>query len=310
MADMTIIGTGVMGSAVARACAGAGMSIAVWNRTPRPAGSLPEGVRWCTTLRQAVRSSPVAVSCLLNYEVTRRVLEPVRGELAGRLVVQTASGVPAHVAPLAGWVREAGAGYLEAAILNYPQAVGTDTCYTVYAGPEEDYRRIAALVEALGGTAKHLSEDPAYAKAYHTASAAYYYSIVNGLLECAAIAEICGVPLDDFARSIPMYDEGLRSTIDIGVELIQRGDYHFEQAPLTTHVDILRNLAALAEKAGVDRSFFTTLRDRVQRSLDDGHRREHVAVVYEQFRRRADGVAAQRVPPVLEHLPPVADERT
>ncbi|GAA2410487.1 NAD(P)-binding domain-containing protein [Actinomadura vinacea] len=281
MTDATVIGAGVMGSAVTRACRAAGLSVTVWNRTPV---RVPGGAGIASDLAEALRSSPVLVLCLLNYAVTREVLEPVRPELDGRLVVQTASGVPSQVPTLATWVEAAGGRYLEAAILNYPQAVGTEHCFTVYGGAERDYQEIGPVVAALGGTATYLGADPAYVKAYHTVSAAYYYSIVNGLLECAAIATACGVPLEEFAKSIPMYDPGLRSTIDVGVELMRRGDYGYEQAPLTTHIDILRNLAVLADEARVDHSFFSVLRDRVQRALEKGYRREHVAVVYEQFR--------------------------
>lgn len=284
MTDVTIVGAGVMGSAVIRACRTAGLEVTAWNRTPAP---MPDGATLRTDLREAVSASPVVVLALLNYAVTREVLEPVRPQLRDRVIVQTASGVPAHVPPLADWVQEAGGRYLEAAVLNYPQAVGTDDCFTVFGGPERHYQEIAPLVAALGGTAKFLGTDLAYVKAYHTVSAAYYYSIVNGMLECAAIAAACGVPLEAFAESIPMYDPGLRSTFEVGVELMRRGVYDYEQAPLTTHIDILRNLAALTGQARIDRSFFPALRDRVQRALDEGGRREHIAVVYEQFRERS-----------------------
>jgi 3-hydroxyisobutyrate dehydrogenase-like beta-hydroxyacid dehydrogenase len=293
MSDVTVVGTGVMGRAVVRACADAGLSVAVWNRTADRTQRLTgQRVRGCLDLRDAVRSSPVVVLCLLNYDISRQVLEPVGRLLAGRLVVQTASGVPSHVGPFQKWVDDAGGRYLEAAILNYPQAVGTQHCFTVYAGPTEHYEEIAALRAALAGTALHLGEDAAYAKAYHTASAGFYYAIANGFLECAAIASSLGVPLADFAKSIPLYQPGFQDTIDVGAALIDRGNYEYEQAPLTTHVDILRNLAIVAEQAGVDESFFRALRDRVQHALDSGCRREHIAVVFEQFRTAAAERAA------------------
>ncbi|SHG96150.1 NAD(P)-dependent oxidoreductase [Streptoalloteichus hindustanus] len=294
MADVAVIGTGVMGSAVARACVGAGLSVAAWNRTPERGVALaPQGVDWCATVDEAVRSSPVVVLALLNYAISRQVLEPAGPGLAGRIVVQTASGVPDQVEPLATWVADAGGRYLEAAILNYPQTVGTEQCFTVYAGPAEWYGEISPLTRALGGTALYLGEDAPYAKAYHSVSAAFYYGIVNTLLECSALATSLGVPLDDFARSVPLYQPGLQHTIDVGVELMGRGDYRYEQAPLTTHIDILRNLSAVAEESGVAGSFLPVLRDRVQRALDDGFRREHVAVLHQQFRatpaRRTEG---------------------
>jgi 3-hydroxyisobutyrate dehydrogenase-like beta-hydroxyacid dehydrogenase len=294
VANVAVIGTGVMGSAAVRACATAGLTVAVWNREPERAEALTGGgVFQCGDVVEAVQSSPVVVLGLLNYDVSRQVLEPARQWLDGKIVVQTASGVPSHVEPFAKWVKDAGGRYLEAAILNYPQEVGTENCFTVYSGSVDDYREISLFTAALAGTSVHLSEDITYAKAYHVVSAAFYYAIVNGSLECLAIATAMGVPLADFAKSVPMYAVGIQQTIDVAVELIERQnykqDFKDQQAPLTTHLDILRNLPAVAEQAGVSQSFFPVLRDRVQRALDDGYCREHVAVIYEQFRAATAG---------------------
>lgn len=283
VADVAVVGSGVMGSAVARACVGAGLSVAVWNRTP---GRVPErpGITRHDEVADAVRAARVVVSALLNYEVTHEVLGPALPQLAGRTLVQTSSGAPAEVGPLADAVHSAGGAYLETAILNYPQAIGTPGAFTVYAGPASTYESVASFTDAVGGTRIHLGSDLPTAKAYLLVAAAYYYACVNGFLECAAMALDQGVPLQAFARSVPMYQEGLQSTVDTGVELIARGEYAFEQAPLTTHLDILRYLPEFAAKAGVTDSFLDAVRDRVQRAVDRGGRREHIAVVVEQFR--------------------------
>ncbi|MBW4717835.1 NAD(P)-dependent oxidoreductase [Saccharothrix obliqua] len=283
MAQVAVIGSGVMGSAVTRACADAGLSVAVWNRTP---ARVPRhaGVTRHDEVADAVRAAPIVVSALLNYDVAHEVLGPVLGELAGRTLVQTSSGAPAEVGPLADAVHGAGGSYLEAAILNYPQAIGTAGAFTVYAGPVATYESVSPLTDAVSGTRIHLGPELTTAKAYLLVAAAYYYACVNGFLECAAMALDQGVPLPAFARSVPMYQAGLQSTVDTGVELIARGDYTFEQAPLTTHLDILRYLPGFAAQAGVTDSFLPAVRDRVQRAVDLGGSREHIAVVVEQFR--------------------------
>ncbi|MEV5598634.1 NAD(P)-binding domain-containing protein [Streptomyces sp. NPDC052496] len=297
MADVTVIGTGVIGSGVVRACAAAGLEVAVWNRTERRARQVAElspRIRVHPTAAEAIRSSPVTLLCLLNYPVTHRVLEEAAAELAGRLVVQHSSGVPESVGPLQNRVTGAGGRFMEAAILNYPDAIGTDACFTVYGGAPEDFAELGPVTKAMAGQQVRLHDEPRYAKAYHVVASAFYYAFVSGFLECAAIAEHIGVPLGAFADSVPLYDPGFENTVRVGLDLIERRDYAYEQAPLTTHIDVLQNLTGAAEDAGVDASYLRTLRDRVRTALEQGHRREHIAILTEQFRARR-GAAPQPV---------------
>jgi len=291
MADMTVIGTGVIGSAVVRACADSGLEVSVWNRTPERSERLAgRNVRVHQKPAAAIEDSPIVLLCLLNYEITHQVLDEAGADLSGRLVVQNASGVPDDVSPLRARVEAAGGRYLEAAILNYPDAIGTEDCFTVYGGAAEDFKELAGVTEALSGKQVRLGSDPGYAKAYHVVSSAFYYAFVNGFLECSAIAESLGVPLHDFAESVPLYDPGFQNTIGVGLGLIARRDYSFEQAPLTSHLDVLNNLTGIAERAGIDQSYLGVMRERVLRAMDQGYRREHVAVLTEQFRSRRAAV--------------------
>lgn len=291
MADMTVIGTGVIGSAVVRACADSGLEVSIWNRTPERSRKLEGGsVHVHATAADAIEASPIVLFCLLNYEITHRVLDEAEADLSGRLVVQNASGGPDDVIPLRARVEGAGGRYMEAAILNYPDAIGTEDCFAVYGGAAEDFKELAGVTEALSGKQVRLGSDPCYAKAYHVVSTAFYYAFVNGFIECSAIAESLGVPLKDFAESLPLYDPGFQNTIGVGLGLIARRDYTFEQAPLTSHLDVLENLTGIAERAGIDQSYLGVMRDRVRRAMDQGYRREHVAVLTEEFRSRRAAV--------------------
>ncbi|GAA2870893.1 NAD(P)-binding domain-containing protein [Streptosporangium fragile] len=295
MTDVTVIGTGVIGSAVVRACADSGLEVSVWNRTRERSEALAgRGVRVHATAAEAVAASPITLLCLLNYAITHRVLDEAAPDFSGRLVVQNASGVPDDVSPLRERVEAAGGRYMEAAILNYPDAIGTGDCFAVYGGAAEDFKELGRVTAALAGKQVHLGADPGYVKAYHVVSSAFYYAFVNGFLECSAIAETMGVPLGDFAESVPLYDPGFQNTIDVGLGLIARRDYTFEQAPLTSHLDVLDNLTGIAERAGIDRSYLGVMRERVREAMDQGYRREHIAVLTERFRSRRAAVHGRR----------------
>ncbi|SHF81736.1 3-hydroxyisobutyrate dehydrogenase [Streptoalloteichus hindustanus] len=290
MADVAVIGAGVTGAAVARACAGAGLSVVVWNRSPARAEALAgPAVTPRRTVEEAVRSSRTVVLALIGYDVSRAVLEPAERWLDGRLVVQTANGSHDDVGPFARWVEAAGGRCLDAAFLGHPRAIGTPDNHTVYSGRSECYDEAVALREALGGRAVHLGQDITRAKACLTVAAVWYYAGVNGFLECVTFALRTGVPLAEFAKSVPLHQTRVQRAIDVGVELVRRGDYRFGQQPLTAHLDALRQLASFAEETGITRSFLPVLRDRVRQAIDDGYHDEHITVLCEQFPRPTAG---------------------
>lgn len=71
MSDVTMIGLGAMGSALALAYLRNGHGVSVWNRTTARMTSVGnEGAVPCETAWQAVRASPVTVICIDNYDAT------------------------------------------------------------------------------------------------------------------------------------------------------------------------------------------------------------------------------------------------
>src|SRR5262245_26856623 len=87
MGDVSVIGLGAMGSALARALLRGGRRVTVWNRTCAKADPLVrEGVGLAPSAAAAVAVSPVVVVCVDDYEATKKILdtEEVILSLAGR----------------------------------------------------------------------------------------------------------------------------------------------------------------------------------------------------------------------------------
>lgn len=97
MTDLTMIGLGAMGSALARAFVGAGHAVTVWNRTAektRPTVAL--GATSAATLAEAVQASMILVICIDNYDITKAMIEhhDAESRLSGRIIVQLSTGTP------------------------------------------------------------------------------------------------------------------------------------------------------------------------------------------------------------------------
>lgn len=91
--SVAILGTGIIGAAMAKNCARAGLETAAWNRTYETARPLArDGVEVFEIAADAVRGRDVVVSVLTNAEVTLSVMEPLLAGLKdGAVWIQSAT---------------------------------------------------------------------------------------------------------------------------------------------------------------------------------------------------------------------------
>ena len=74
-ASVSVIGLGLLGSAVAGATAAAGLKTTVWNRSPARAEAFRKGpASVAATIEDALDASDVIVACLQDYQAMEDVL--------------------------------------------------------------------------------------------------------------------------------------------------------------------------------------------------------------------------------------------
>jgi 3-hydroxyisobutyrate dehydrogenase-like beta-hydroxyacid dehydrogenase len=95
MSDVTVIGLGNMGSALARAFVEKGCSVTVWNRSPEKAASLVvKGALLASDAAAAIAASPLVVMCVINQAAARQILIQNEDAFPGKLLVQLTSSTP------------------------------------------------------------------------------------------------------------------------------------------------------------------------------------------------------------------------
>ena len=122
--DVSLIGLGPMGSALARALQ-RGHTLTLWNRTPsRAEALLGQGTVLAADARAAVAASPIVLVCVADYAAWRAILaQPgVADALRGKLLVQLSTGTPQDARD--DWARLDGVGYLDGALLATPSQIG------------------------------------------------------------------------------------------------------------------------------------------------------------------------------------------
>ncbi|MFI6899191.1 NAD(P)-dependent oxidoreductase, partial [Streptomyces sp. NPDC050256] len=154
---VTVLGLGLMGSALAGAFLRAGHPTTVWNRTPAKADDLvARGATLAGSPGTAIAAAPLVVVCVSDYDAVVDVLD---GPLDDRVVVNLTSGTPSRARKLAEEVVRRGGGYLDGGVMAVPEAVGTADAVLAYSGPRPLYEAQESCLGSLG-TGLYLGDDP------------------------------------------------------------------------------------------------------------------------------------------------------
>ena len=153
MSDISALGLGLMGSALARSLVDGGHAVTVWNRSPAKMQPFVDlGAAPADTVAAAVEASPVVLVNIDDYPSTRALLEAadVVEKLSGRTVVQLSTGTPQEAREFEAWFGSQGAEYLDGALLCYPEDIGTPGATIVYSGRRSTFDECEALLTSLG----------------------------------------------------------------------------------------------------------------------------------------------------------------
>lgn len=245
MSDVTMIGLGAMGSAIARALLDAGHSVTVWNRTRRKVEPfLAVGADSPDGLADAVKASPIILVCIDSYSSTRQLLEEnlVIPHLSGRTLVQLSTGSPLEARDSETWVSATGADYLVGAIMPYPDGIGAEDAQILFSGSQHVYERCKRFLDCLGGDLRHVGQNVAAAAALNMALLTHELCVYLGALHGAQICRSEGVGVDVLSSMFHESDWARHLT-----QLIHAGSYDNPGATIEVWREALK---AIEEQAG------------------------------------------------------------
>jgi len=152
--NVTLIGLGKMGAAMARRLLGSGHALTVFNRTKDKAAALAErGAKVETSAAAAILASPATLLMLPDAETIGGVLFPAAGPaspLAGRTIIQMGTISPEQSLELAGRIEAAGGAYLEAPVLGGPVDAEAGRLHILVGATTPQYEQWRPLLTALG----------------------------------------------------------------------------------------------------------------------------------------------------------------
>ena len=140
---VAVIGLGNMGSGLAEALLSAGVSVTVWNRSPRKSESLANrGATVAKSPAEAAANSQVTIVCVTDYDAFVEIVhdEAVAKALEGRDLIQLGVVTAEQAQHTGSWAEPRNIGYMEGSILGLPDNVKKRHCATNLFGSEKPVR--------------------------------------------------------------------------------------------------------------------------------------------------------------------------
>lgn len=290
MSEVTVIGLGAMGSALARALVRSGPRVTVWNRTMEKASSLvSDGAVLASSAASAVAASQVVIVCVDNYDVTRTILgtDEVAAGLSGKVLVQLSTGSPQEARDSEAWARERGVEYLDGAILAFPNQIATPDATILVSGAESAFRRSEPLLKILAENLSFLGEKVGAASALDCAVLSFFVGGLLGSLHGARICEAEGLRVDEFGSLLADIAPILGGDVKHLGGTIQVGKYENPQAALKTWAAALGRIAQQARDAQINSEFPIFASALFQKGITAGYEMEEVSSLIKVLRAGA-----------------------
>lgn len=241
MAKVTVVGAGVMGSALAVALLKSGHKVTVWNRTPSNAEHLKSfGAALSSDFVHAVEGAEMVVICLTNYAVATEMLAIPSHQAALRAttVVQLSTGSSKESRDLERTLAEAGIPYLDGAILAYPMDIGEPHCLILYGGDEVRFSQLKFIFESFGGQAIWCGPDVGLPSALDTCLLTFLTSGLLGYLQSAALATAEGMSFEKYHDAAAAALSVLRAWLPDLTDRISERRFDGDQFPINGYAAI------------------------------------------------------------------------
>lgn len=278
MSDVTVIGLGNMGSALAGAVLGSGRTVTVWNRSPEKAAPLVEkGAVLAPNVTAALRASPVILICVTHYAAANDILGEVGTELSGKVLIQFTTGSPQDARASEVWVHENGAEYLDCAITGSPSSIGTPVAHILVSGREAVFQKAEPTLRLLANNLDYKGELIGLASAWEMVHIMHYYGIFLSLFHSVQICQAEGIPLEEFINLLGEQGKNYEKWL---CENIQSGKYNETSAPLELWAGGIQQVAQHARESHIPGEFVQLAARLFEQAMNAGYGRQEVSALF------------------------------
>jgi 3-hydroxyisobutyrate dehydrogenase-like beta-hydroxyacid dehydrogenase len=278
MSEVTVIGLGNMGSALARALLKNGRAVTAWNRSPEKATPLVDrGAVLAPSAAAALTASPIILVCVTNYAAANYILSEVATELSGKLLVQFTTGSPQDARASEAWAHEHEAEYLDCAITGSPESMGTPDAHILASGREVAFQKAEPILRILADNLDYKGESIGLAAAWEMVYIMHYYGMFLSLFHSVQICQAEGIPLEEFIALLGKQGKNYEKWL---CENIQSGNYQETSSPLELWAGSIQQIARHARDSQINTAFVQVAAGLFQQAMDAGYGREEVSALF------------------------------
>lgn len=283
MSEVTVIGLGNMGSALARALLENGCVVTVWNRSPEKAASFVDmGARLAPNVTAALAASPLILICVTNYPAANRILNEAETHLTGKVLVQFTTGSPGDARASEAWAHQHGAEYLDCAITGSPSSIGTPKSHILVAGREAVFQNAEPILRVLANHLDYKGELIGLASAWEMVFIMHYYGMFLSLFHSIRICQAEGIPLEEYMALLGKQGRNYEKWL---CENIQSGNYKETSAPLELWAGAIQQIAQHARDSQIHAEFPQLVAHLFQQAMDAGYGREEVSALFKVLQK-------------------------
>ena len=286
MSDISVIGLGKMGAAIAKTLLESGKTVTLWNRTPDKAAALVDsGAVLAPSIKEAVLASAASIVCIKTHKTTSEVLSPLGDVLAGKTIIDLSTGGAEEATELVEMLDSSGARWQIGMINAYPSGIGKQDTAILCAGPTEVWEEWGETINVLGGTSAHVGTEPAAIPGLFAAMFTARQGFMFGLLYGGAVCRKAGLSIDVFAAQIPVTLGMAGNYADLFMRTVPKQDYDDPGATVAVYLAALDDVMATFEATGTEDDFPRLMRDVTKRGIDEGYATKELTALVEMLTR-------------------------
>ncbi|GEC05301.1 dehydrogenase [Streptomyces spinoverrucosus] len=280
---VTVLGTGIMGAAMARNLARAGLGVRAWNRSRDKAEPLAaDGAHIAGTPAEAVEGADVVLTMLYDGAAVLDVMRQAAPALRpGTAWAQSTTAGLDSVAELAAFAEEHGLVFYDAPVLGTRQPAEAGQLLVLAAGPSRGREAVTPVFDAVGTRTVWTGEDGAAGTATRLKLVAnsWVLAATNAAGEALALAQALGVDPQNF------FDAIAGGPLDMGYLRVKSGlilDDRLSppQFAVATAAKDARLIVEAGERHGVRLDVAAAGAQRLARAAAQGHGDEDMAAAY------------------------------
>jgi 3-hydroxyisobutyrate dehydrogenase-like beta-hydroxyacid dehydrogenase len=293
--DISVIGLGAMGSTLARCQMKAGRTVTVWNRSLEKAAPLvSDGAIAAATVSEAIKASPVTISCVKSHPQTLEILRNASSVLPGKTVIELSTGGARDAEELAAFLQANHAGWMVGIINAYPHMIGGEDTVLSVVGTESQWATYGPIIKAMGGGSVHVGDKAGMLAALFaglfTVRQGFMWGMIYGALACRK----AGIPLQKFSDLVPISMGMMKPYYDYFAATAPDGNFDHPPATMKTYAAALEDVLATFETLGARDELPRLFVDMTRKGLAEGLDEKALTAVIDVLYRENEATASGR----------------